>query len=160
MKKKYGGNKNIDPHGGVKFEKGNKDAEKWTEKRALSFGQEILDWMTSADENIFFDEFVYLIAPKLPNYQDVKISADTPNYLGRKFLSFSELFDNARKIQELKLKKFGVFDKLNASMTKFVLINNHKWTERTESDVRVTDTNFSIKDIYKDEWDDEGEETQ
>ena len=146
-----GGYKNIDPHGGVKFKEGNRAAEKWTEERALAFGNEMINWMTSADENIFFDEFIFLIAPSLPDYGDVSIFTTTPAYLANKYSSFSNLLERARKIQETRLKKFGAFDKLNASIVKFLLSAEHGLSEKSiiES-TNTTDINISPKTL--DDW--------
>ena len=124
------------------FQEGNKAAEKWTEERALAFGKEMLGWMLSADDNVFFDEFIFLIAPELPNYEDVKITPDTPSYLAGKFKSFSELLERARKIQETRLRKGGVFDKLNASIVKFLLSAEHGLSEKSE--LKTTNTTTVI----------------
>ena len=51
------------------------------------------------------------------------------------------------KMQETKLKKFGTFDKLNASITKFVLQNNHGWKEINniaQTDTAGNDKEFNI----------------
>ena len=93
--------------------------------------------MTSADENIFFDEFIFLVAPNLHKYEDVAIRVDTPAYLANKYSSFSNLLERARKIQETRLKKFGSFDKLNASIVKFLLSAEHGLSEKS----RVESTN-------------------
>ena len=114
------------------FKKGNKFAEKWTEEMAVNFGNEMINWLLSADENIFFEEFIFLIAPQLEEYSGISILASTPSYLSSKFETFSYLLGKARKIQELKLKKFGSFDKLNASIVKFLLSAEHGLTEKTE----------------------------
>lgn len=119
------------------FQKGNKAAEKWTEERAYNFGIEILNWMDSADENIFFEEFIFLIAPKLEAYADMSIRVNTPAYLANKFESFSNLLERARKTQEIRLKKFSSFDKLNVSMAKFLLSAEHGLSEKS----RVESTN-------------------
>lgn len=134
-----------------KFQKGNKAAEKWTEERALTFGKEMLHWMIIADENIFFEEFIFLVAPFIPDYEDVSIFVSTPAYLANRFESFSKLLQQARKIQELKLKKFGSFDKLNPSIVKFLLSAEHGLSERSiiESN-NTTDINISPKTL--DDW--------
>src|SRR5690606_28029880 len=105
--------------------------EKWTEEKALELGNELLDWMNEVDEdgkdkgNMFVDEF-FVIKKRM--YETL------PNYLAGKFTSFSRLYNTAMKIQEVKLKKYGVGDRLNAAMTKFVLINNHGWTDSQKID--------------------------
>ena len=124
------------------FQEGNKAAEKWTEERALAFGNEMLLWMVSSDENIFFEEFIFLVAPFLPSYEDVSIFVSTPAYLANRFESFSKLLGQCRKIQELKLKKFGSFDKLNASIVKFLLSAEHGLSEKSE--LKTTNTTTII----------------
>lgn len=126
-----GGNKNINGDDGVKFEKGNKAAEKWTEKEALRFGNDLISWMRSEDENIFFDDFIYLQDHK-GKYAG-KIYAELPSYLAKKFSSFLNILNTCRKIEETKLKKFSAFDKLNASISKFLLSAKYGYTEKTEN---------------------------
>lgn len=145
------GKGNIIPEDGKQFSKEYQPAEKWTEKVSLQFANDLLDWMNAEDENIFFDDFLFNVAnPK--NYgKRNRIYPDLIDYLCNKFSSFSDLLEVARKKQEIKLKKFGVFDKLNASMTKFTLINNHGWADSTKHD--HTTKGESIKPPI--EWTDE-----
>ena len=56
-------------------------------------------------------------------------------YLCEKFSSFAKLIERAKKIQEIKLKKYGAVDKLNATITKFVLINEHGWRDKQVTEV-------------------------
>ena len=125
-----GGHKNIKPEDGVRFEKGNKTAEKWTESEALKFGNDLLEWMQGADENIFFDDFIYLINHK-GKYAG-EIYADLPAYLAKKFSSFLDILNKCRKIEETKLKKFSAFDKLNASIAKFLLSAEYNYREKSD----------------------------
>ena len=127
------------------FQKGNKAAEKWTEERAFNFGLKMLEWMDSADENIFFEEFIFMVAPKLDEYKDVSIFATTPAYLANRFESFSNLLETARKTQEIRLKKFSSFDKLNVSMAKFLLSAEHGLSEKSRTEVEHV--NVPIFDI-------------
>lgn len=137
-----GGNKNIRPEDGVQFEKGNKSAEKWTEAEALRFGNDLLEWMQKADENIFFDDFIFLINHK-GKYAG-EIYADLPGYLARKFSSFLDILNKCRKIEETKLKKFSAFDKLNASIAKFLLSAEYNY--RDKSDVTTKGEKIENKD--------------
>lgn len=129
-----GGWGKIRPEDGKQFSSEYQPDEKWTEEKALELGNELLDWMNEVDEdgedkgNIFVDEF-FVIKKRL--YYSL------PNYLAKKFTSFSKLYENAKKTQEVKLVKYGVGDRLNASMTKFTLMNNHGWTDKSESKQRV-----------------------
>ena len=115
---------------GKKFSSEYQPSEKWTEKKALDLGQELLSWMKEKDDdgedkgNIFFEDFLMIEN----NYCEELIA-----YLCGKFPSFLKLIGQARKIQEIKLIKFGVGDRLNATMTKFVLTNNHDYTEKVDN---------------------------
>ena len=123
---------------GKKFSKDYQPAEKWTEKKALELGQELLSWMKEKDDdgedkgNIFFEDFLMIEN----NYYEELIA-----YLCGKFPSFLKLIGHARKIQEIKLIKFGVGDRLNATMTKFVLTNNHDYTEKVDNTTKGASMN-------------------
>lgn len=129
---------------GIMFEKGNKAAEKWTLERAMTFGQDMIKWLVDADENIFFEEYILLIAAQMPQYEDVSVSRKTTSYLANKYPSFANLLENAKNIQELKLKKFGSFDKLNASIVKFLLSAEHGLSEKSEMKTTNTTTVINL----------------
>lgn len=115
-----GGNKNIKPEDGKQFSSDYQPDEKWTEDVALNLGNELIAWQKESAANIFWEEFIVIER----GYHPGIIS-----YLSEKFSSFSKLIEKAKKIQEIKLAKYGTADKLNAAMTKFVLINHHKWKD-------------------------------
>ncbi len=125
-----GGNKNIRPEDGRQFNLGNKAAEKWSEKKALALGYELLDWLDETDDegrdkgNIFMIDFL----------ASQRISCRIPSYLADKFSSFCLLLEIAKTIQEAKLLKYGVADRLNASLTKFCLINHHGYFDKQHID--------------------------
>jgi hypothetical protein len=141
-----GGKNNIRPEDGKQFSKDYQPAEKWTEKKSLELGQELIDWLKQKDSegedkgNIFFEEFLII---------EKDLYDDLIRYLSNKFSSFSELIKKAKKIQEIKLQKYGVGDRLNATMTKFVLTNIHNWSEKTENKNEISLTEFSLKDVLK-----------
>lgn len=109
------------------FSKDNQPPEKWTKEKALKLGYDLIEWLKEKDEqgndkgNIFYEEFLIIEKDLYP---------ELIAYLRNKFPSFLKLIDKADKIQELKLQKYGTADRLNASMTKFVLINKHNWREK------------------------------
>lgn len=125
-----GGNKNIRPEDGKKFSKDYQPQEKWTEQKAIELGEELIEWLKAKDAegedkgNIFYQEFLII---------EKDLYEGVISYLCEKFSSFSKLIEKANKIQELKLQKYGVGDKLNSTMTKFVLINKHDWSDKTEN---------------------------
>lgn len=126
-----GGNKNIRPEDGKQFSSEYQPPEKWTEERALKLADELIEWLKEKDEdgedkgNMFYEEFLII---------EKDLYLDVIRYLTDKFSSFSERIKQAKKIQEIKLMKYGVGDRLNASMTKFTLANNHGWAEKKEVD--------------------------
>lgn len=143
-----GGKNNIKPVDGKQFSKDYQPNEKWLEEDALMLANDLLDWLKSDDENIFFNDFFYLACDE-SKYKG-KIYIDLIDYLPKKFSSFSILLEKARKIQETKLVKYSTFDKLNATMTKFVLMNNHKWTDRAE--VKSENENTTTISINPIKW--------
>jgi hypothetical protein len=137
-----GGNKNIKPEDGVQFEIGNKAAEKWTEEAALKFGIDLLAWMQAEDENIFFDDFIYL-QDHTGKYAG-EIYAELPAYLAKKFSSFLNILNICRQIEKTKLKKFSAFDKLNASIAKFLLSAEYGLSDKTQTDITTAGEKLNI----------------
>ncbi len=120
----------------MKFSKTYQPKPKWTEEKAIKLGNELIAWLKASPDNIYFEEFLFI---------EKDLYLDLPRYLAEKFDTFSELLEKARKIQELKLIKYSNADQLNASITKFVLINNHGYTsERTKNENINTNTNTII----------------
>ena len=138
-----GGKGNIRPEDGKQFGIGNKSAEKWNEQNALIFGRDLLAWMLEADENIFFDDFIYL-HDHTGKYAG-EVYADLPKYLCDKFSSFSELYNKCKQIEKIKLKKFSAFDKLNAGIAKFLLSAEYGLSEKTEH--KNINTNVPLMNI-------------
>jgi hypothetical protein len=132
-----GGNKNIKPEDGRQFSSEYQPEEKWTEKKALELGNELITWLTNKEEegNIFFEDFLII---------EKGLYRELVNYLSKKFSSFLKLINRAKEIQEIKLYKFGVADRLNAAMTKFVLINEHnKVSDNSKLDHSSSDGSMS-----------------
>ena len=126
-----GGKGNIKPSDNPKpFKKGNKAAEKWTEELALKFGNSLIIWMNQEDENVFFEEFIYMNKHE----EFPKITTDTPSYLASKYSTFSDLLTIAKKIEEFKLKKYSAFNKLNPQICKFLLSAQYGYTEKIATD--------------------------
>ena len=119
--------------------------EKWTESESLKFINDLIAWIKEKDDNIFVDDFIFLSCDE-SKYAG-NIYAKLPNYLASKFDSCSTLYARAIQMQKAKLVKYGVMDKLNAHMTKFTLINNHGWKEKT--DITTNDDNLTHVVTYK-----------
>jgi hypothetical protein len=133
-----GGKGNIRPEDGKQFSSTYQPKEKWTEKKALELGNEMIEWLNEVDKegndvgNILFEEFLVIKKGLYGNLID---------YLKEKFTSFLRLYQIAKKTQEIKITKYGLADRLNASMAKFVLATSHgkseKKTEEKESDKTI-----------------------
>jgi len=123
-----GGKGKIKPSDGKQFSSEYQPKEKWTEKIALQLGKDLIEWQKAKPVNIFWEEFLIIERDLYP---------DLIRYLSEKYTSFSDLIKRAKKIQELKLQKYGTADKLNATITKFVLINKHDWKDKQEIDQTV-----------------------
>jgi len=118
-----GGKGNIKPEDGKQFSSEYQPDEEWTEEVALNLAKELIAWQLEDPTHMFWEEFLVM---------EKGLYSEVISYLCGKFTSFLKLVENAKKIQEIKLKKYGTADKLNASMTKFVLINEHSWKDKTE----------------------------
>lgn len=146
-----GGRGKIRPSDGKQFSSSYQPKETWTEEEAIKLGNDMINWLREKDDegedkgNIFYEEFLLIEN----NYYPSLIA-----YLRDKFTSFSKLLEKAKKIQEIKLTKYGVGDRLNATMTKFVLINNHDWKDKQEvehsGETTQTVTIFQLPDNGRD----------
>lgn len=140
-----GGKGNIKPEDGKQFSSEHQPKTKWTKDRAMRLGSDLLEWLREKDENgqdkgnIFYEDFLIVENDYYP---------ELIAYLCNKFSSFLKLIEKAKKIQEIKLYKYGVADRLNSTMTKFVLINEHgKVSDNSKVDHRSGDGSMSPKEI-------------
>ena len=113
----------------------NKNAEKWTEEIAIQIGNDLLAWMRKDTKppNIFFEEFLHI-----KNEYHPDLIAD----LVRKFPSFAELIKSAKKIQEIKLQRYG--RGLGAAMAIFSLKNNHGFRDKVDHTTNDKDITSEI----------------
>jgi hypothetical protein len=131
-----GGNKNIKAEDGKPFGAGNKAAEKWTEIEALKFGFDLLAWMKEKDENIFFDDFIYLSCDESKYAGSIYVGL--MSYLSGKFSAFSNILEKCKEIEKTKLKKFSAFDKLNPAIAKFLLSAEYGLSEKTKTEQTIS----------------------
>lgn len=112
------------------FKKGNKAAEKWTETEAIKFITDCEEWLLEKEENLLFEDFMFLQKNKYRG----KIHPNLIRYLSKKYPAFCERLENVKKIQEVKLKKCGLFDMINQRITMFMLNTHHGYVEKKEID--------------------------
>jgi len=132
-----GGYGKISPKDGKQFDEGNKIAEKWTEEKAMALGNALVMWLRDDPKNIFYDEYLVIEQGLYPA---------VTSYLAKKYSSFFNLMELAKKIQEIKLIKWGTAKQLSSAMTKFILINNHGY-KSTGADIDIH-TNHQGVQIY------------
>lgn len=90
--------------------------EEWCKNEAKLF----LNWMQKED-SIYYKTFAFERGYSAQRFHDFcKISVE-----------FSEAMKVANEWQEQKLVAFALFNKTNASITKFVLSNKHQWSDKT-----------------------------
>lgn len=113
-------------------QKGNKNAEKWTEEAALKIVNDLIKWlkpdvvgeMDQNEANIFVKDFLLFHTEGITRNQIQK--------LRKKYESFDALYARAREMQEVKLIKLGIGDRTNAQLTKLFLVNNHGYRDKIE----------------------------
>ena len=113
----------------------------WTEEKILELGQELIDWLKVDEENIWFERFLYEVKDLYP-----QLISEMTN----KYPKFAELIKKAKKIQESKLVDGTLKMGLNPTMAIFVLKNHYQYTDRTQTDITITEQPLFL--------DDEGEE--
>lgn len=109
--------------------RGNKNAvgnkggapEKYTDEWIAQEAKLFLEWM-KLPESIFFKSFAI----------ERGYSPQRLTEFASRSVEFSEVLSRAKDWQESKLVSYGLFNKTNCGMTKFVLANHHGYTERSQ----------------------------
>lgn len=113
-----------------------KYTQKWLKKEADLFKK----WMQK-EESIYFKSFACqrgYSAQRLAEFAQVSEA-------------FSAVYELAKDWQEQKLVNYGLFNKINAGLTKFVLQNHHNWAEKSQiTSNTISDTLAEIAGKSKD----------
>ncbi len=110
------------------LKKGDKIAEKWTEQEAIKLAEELLAWIKEPDHT-FYEDFLCVENDYYP---------ELISYLSNKFSPFLNLIKRAKKIQEMKLIKLGISDKVATTMSIFCLKNHHDYKDRKDHNINAT----------------------
>jgi Holliday junction resolvase len=126
---------------------GNKNAEKWTEEKAMELANAMLEWMRpkwERDEksgkmkdrhsgHIYFNRFLY-IENDYPH--------DVLDYLEGKFYSFSATLKKLKKIQEVKLWELTTFSRGLGGGPIFALkaIHGHRESSHIDMNAKIDAT--------------------
>ena len=147
---------NRPPRKGEGGQPGNRNAEKYTEEKALKIAYGLLDWLKpklidnpdgagQIDENaehIFYEQ--YLLGEGLhPNI--------TSN-LSSRFESFREIIGEAKEWQRVKMMYMGAFKKIDSKFGVFLLSAIHNLTEKKEQTVKSEGPiTFTVKPVKRGE---------
>jgi hypothetical protein len=135
---------------------GNKNAEKWTEEKAIGLAERLIEWLSPKfedkngnivgydvhEKNIFFRYFLIFEA-----HCGNTIIAE----MSKKFESFSKLIEIAKEMQQQKLWAQGVEKKISPQITKFALSAIHGFAERQDVDIDVNTSNYDFSKLTDDE---------
>jgi len=110
----------------------------WTEPKVLKLGEDLLNWMLSNEDNIWFETFLYENGDIYPQF----ISE-----MCHKYEKFSELIKKVKKIQEAKIVNGALKHNLNTAMSIFLLKNHHGYRDKQEQDVNHKGENITINVI-------------
>jgi len=102
----------------------------WTEEKILELGQELIDWLKVDEENIWFERFLY---------EEKDLYPQLISEMTNKYPKFAELIKKAKKIQESKLVDGTLKMGLNPTMAIFVLKNHYQYTDRTQTEITISE---------------------
>lgn len=124
--------------------KGNKNAEKWTEKEAKELVDSVLKYVQDTPDCYFIGEPI----TELGYYRTLW------SYIGTKFD-----FDTIKRVESIlenRLVKAGLTGGSNPTMTIFTLKNNYDWTDKNQLDHTSSDGSMSpapktLSELYDEE---------
>jgi hypothetical protein len=107
---------------------GNDNALKWTEEKALKIAAGLIEWL-KIDDNVFFQDYLVM---------EHGLYKEIVSYLCTQYGSFLNDIKRAKEIQEIKLQKAGFKGESNPAVTIFLLKYHHKYTDKTQVEVKET----------------------
>jgi hypothetical protein len=107
---------------------GNKNAQKWTEVKAMKLGRGILAWFEEDKDHILFEDY----------FREIGLYRRLLAYLQKTFPSFLALIEECRQIQESRIVNLGLQNKINVGMCIFILKNNHGYKDQQDHDHTFT----------------------
>jgi len=99
--------------------------KKYTEDFINEQADKLIAWFNESPNNIYFEEFT-LSQGINPNRMSEWADCND---------KFSVALQIGQRIQELRLKKGATFKELDCNFTKFILINNHGYKDKTEATI-------------------------
>jgi hypothetical protein len=110
----------------------------WTEERAMRLAADLENWMMAdEDENIFFQEYL----------AKAKINNQVISELSSKFPKFSETIKGLKRIQEFRINRMALKQKVNPVMAIFLLKNLHGYADKQEVKTENVNYNYDPADL-------------
>jgi len=103
---------------------------KWTEEKVIELGNDLIEWLKSDDDNIWFERFLYEEKDLYPQFTSEMCD---------KYPKFAELIKRAKKIQEGKIVDLTFKHSINPTMAIFVLKNHYQYTDKMQQDITISE---------------------
>jgi len=113
----------------------------WTEEKIMELGYELLEWLKASEDNVWFERFLY---------EEKDLYPQLIGEMTAKYEKFAELIKRCKKIQEGKIVDGTFKHNLNATMAIFVLKNHYQYTDKTQTELTISEQPF-----FKDDDDEE-----
>lgn len=111
---------------------------KWTEEAAMKLASDLRTWMEEDEnENIFFQEYL----------AKQRIHGSTISDLTSKFPEFSAVIKELKSLQEFRINKLALKQKVNPVMAIFLLKNLHGYADKQEVKTENVNYNYDPGDL-------------
>jgi hypothetical protein len=103
---------------------------KYTEEHGIVYLAEMVIWYIENPNTLYLKEF-NLIKP----YTNITVWSATEYF--QKYDSCAALLNYAKELQEARLINKALKNEVNGAIVKFILVNKHKWSDKTEQNVNI-----------------------
>lgn len=109
----------------------------WTEEAAMALASALEAWMEEDEEHIFFQE--YLAKHRIRNATIANLSSKYPE--------FQKIIKDLKVIQEYRINRLALKQKINPVMAIFLLKNHHGYTDKQEIKTENLNYNYDPGDL-------------
>jgi hypothetical protein len=109
----------------------------WTEEKIMELGYELLEWLKTSEDNVWFERFLY---------EEKDLYPQLIGEMTAKYEKFAELIKRCKKIQEGKIVDGTFKHNLNPTMAIFVLKNHYQYTDKTQQEITITEQPLFLDD--------------
>lgn len=109
----------------------------WDELAVTRLGNDLIAWLQADDDNIFVEDF--LSQHGLYRQAQARLTS--------KFEVFRDLIKAAKEIQEIKINRLALKQKVNPVMAIFLLKNHHGYADKQEIKTENLNYNYDPADL-------------